>query len=554
MKTDKLKRAIEVDARIGRAVNRFVNSAKTEGSIRNTKWFWVQLLVLCLPTLSGCGFIPWTESYGEVTGTVSTRSLNGVGVHRRMWETAGVKVLTPQKLSSRLDKIDSIVLIGTTYRPPGQLAREWLEKWLKEKSGRTVVYFGRDFDAIQLYRQDTLDQVAPSDRERAETQLASRQATNYTSRLQQIPEGTFCRWFYLQTSAPPTEYASFTGPWAKELQGLEGKWPVSMLLEPPNTRLKTQKPSWIKSGIAPLAPARTIFQGVDGEEQLGDKEIQRSIWKADELKDAKSWDSEWSAAGEYEVLLAGSDNSPLIHRITHSSFKGSQILIVANGAPFLNGSLIKPLHRGIGELIIKECLPAKRIAMIRFDETGLLISNIESGSERDFGMQLLTVWPLSAITMHAAFLGIIAFAVLLPILGRPQRLKERSVTDFGLHIEALGRMLFEARDLQYGLRSITDYFTKVRRESPPAWVPEMAAMEAASLAAAEEANQKRLASKAKRKSRGKPTSALATEPTQLTQPLPTTPLPQPVAPAQPTGSSAEDRAKPTNVLPSDELS
>ena len=480
---------------------------RQSAALCSAKCSLVQILVLCLPLLTGCGYFPWPESYGEPTGTLSTRGLNGAGVHRRMWETAGVKVLAPQKLSSRLSKVDSIVLIGTTYRPPGRLAREWLEKWLKEKSGRTVVYFGRDFDAVEVYRKDTLDLVAPADRLRAETQLASRQATNYVTRFQEVPESTFCRWFYLRNNAPPTEYTSFTGPWADELQGLEGEWPVAMLLEPPDAKLKSKKPTWINGVTPAVVPQRTLMRGVDDEESLGEKEVQRSIWRAEELKDADSWDAEWSAAGQAEVLLAGSDEVPLIHRVTHSDFNGSQILIVANGAPFLNGSLVKPLHRRISELVIKECLPAKRVAMIRFDESGLLISNAPPGSETDFGMQLLTVWPLSAITMHAAFLGIIAFAVLLPILGRPQKLLQRSVTDFGLHVEAMGRMLFESRDLMYGLRSITDYFTKVRREVPPPWVAQMAAAETATLAAAEEAKQKKKRSGGSGPAPDKPTNA-----------------------------------------------
>ena len=437
----------------------------------------LQLLILMLPMLSGCSYIPWPESFGEVSGTNATRSLNGIGVHRRMWESTGARVLTPQKLSPRLDSIDTIVLIGSSYKPPGSLARDWLENWLGKKSGRTVVYFGRDFDASQMYREDTLDQVAKSQLERAQTQLASRRAEKYVDRNSQIPEDTFCRWFYLRTSARPTVHDKFSGPWSSELAGLNGKWPTGVLLEPPDETLKNKKPSWITGAKPALAPARSFVAGADGDESLGDKEVQRSIWKADELEDTKAWDAEWELAGDVKVLLSGANGTPIVHRIEHSKFRGSKILIVANGAPFLNGSLVKPLQRKVSELVIQECLPAKRVAMIGYDESGLLLSNVESGSDTNFGVQLLTVWPLSAITMHAAFFGIIAFVVLLPILGRPQSLARRTVTDFGLHVEAMGRMMFESRDLMYGLKSIQDYFTKVRRETPPDWLAQMLALE-----------------------------------------------------------------------------
>lgn len=444
---------------------------------------WVQLFVLLLPALSGCSYIPWPETFGEVSGTNATRSLNGLGVHRRMWESTGAKVLTPQKLSPRLDSIDTIVLVGRNYQPPGALARDWLEKWLSKKTGRTVVYFGRDFDANLMYREDTLDQVAPPQHERAETLLASIRAREYVNRNVQIPEGTFCRWFYLQTSAPPTVHDNFTGPWSSKLNGIKGKWPTGVLLEPPDETLKSKMPTWVTGAKPALAPARSFVKGADGEETLGEKEVQRSIWKSDELENAEEWDAEWELTGDVTNLLEGKNGTPLVHRIEHAKFRGSKILIVVNGAPFLNGSLIKPLHRKVGEMVIEECLPAKRVAMIEYDENGLLLSNIASGSETNFGVQLLTVWPLSAITMHAAFFGIIAFVVLLPILGRPQSLARRTVTDFGLHVEAMGRMMFESRDLIYGLKSIQDYFTKVRRETPPDWTNHMMGEEVAHQAA-----------------------------------------------------------------------
>lgn len=455
-----------------------------------------QLVLLCgllLPLFSGCSYLPWPESYGEVSGTNSMRSMNGLGVHRRMWESTGAKILSPQKLSPRLDSIDTIVLVDSSYKPPGSLARDWLEAWLGRKSGRTVVYFGRDFDARLMYREDTLQLVSATQLERAQTQLASQRAQNYVERNSQIPEDTFCRWFYLRTSARPTVHEKFTGPWAKEVAGLDGKWPTGVLLEPPEEQWKSKKPSWMTGAKPTLAPARTFVVGADADQSLGDKEVQRSVWQSNELDDAEAWDSEWALAGSAQVLLAGANGAPLVHQIKHSKFPGSKILIVANGAPFTNASLVKPLHRKISELIIEDCLPAKRVAMIEFDENGLLLSNVASSNETNFGVQLLTVWPLSAITMHAAFFGIIAFVVMLPILGRPQSLARRTVTDFGLHVEAMGRMLFESRDLLYGLKSIQDYYTKVRRETPPDWLTQMMAQEnyhQATLAAAKQNSQK----------------------------------------------------------------
>jgi hypothetical protein len=305
-----------------------------------------------------------------------------------------------------------------------------------------------------------------------------------------------------------------------------------------------------------LTPVATFYAGADGDEELGEKDVQRSIWKSDELEDSKAWDAEWDLAGDVKVLLSGAGGAPLVHRISHAKFRGSKILIVANGAPFLNGSLVKPLQQKVGELVIQECLPAKRVALIEYDENGLLLSNIASGSEADFGVQFLTVWPLSAITMHAAFFGIITFVVLLPILGRPQSLARRSVTDFGLHVEAMGRMMFESRDLLYGLKSIQDYFTKVRRETPPEWLAQMTAQETFNQSALLAAKQLRAKPKKQLAETGPPPTVPAVpsvEPSDLItadirpQNLPEAGMPE-------AGMQKADQPKPTNASPADPVS
>ncbi len=161
----------------------------------------------------------------------------------------------------------------------------------------------------------------------------------------------------------------------------------------------------------------------------------------------------------------------LVFRLTHPQrFAGSQLLIVANGAPFLNGSLVMPLQQRIAEKLIDSCLPAERVALLAYADAGLLISAAAEADPRGAGLEMFTVWPLSAITVPALLLGLVACAMLLPTLGRPQRLAGQSVSDFGLHVDALGRLLYGARDLAYSRSCIAEYFQRVRGEPPPAWL------------------------------------------------------------------------------------
>jgi hypothetical protein len=430
--------------------------------------FQILLGLICL-LWSGCAsMLPETTPYGAVSGVDSRRSLNGLAVHRKMWELAGAKCITPQKLSPRLEEnLDVIVLVGQAYGPPGAAARNWLENWLSQAAGRTIIYFGRDFSADVYYRQQTLDQLPPEELDAGELELARVRVREMNQRLRQIPESTFCRWFYLDTSLARRDYDAFQGPWSADLTDAAGSWPVGTTLQTPTRKWLRQKPSWLVNPPTTknLKPAKPPA-AADASETA----IQRSRWDIDELQSNETWNAEFRRIANASVLLSGDDGQPLVYRLTSDKYGDGQILIVANGAPLLNGSLVAPLHRRVGEKLIEECLPAKRVALLAYDETGILISKTPDADSRAAGLEVLTVWPLSAITMPAALLGILTCIVLFPILGRPQSKPARSVSDFGLHISALGRMLFESRDVEYAKGVIAAYYRTVRDEPPPYWL------------------------------------------------------------------------------------
>lgn len=431
---------------------------------------WLALLAIVgSMALSGCSeMLPELVPFGSVSSPDQYRSINGLGIHRKMWESAGVKVLTPQKLSPKLNSFETIVLVGQTFEPPGIEAREWLERWLAADSGRTLIYFGRDFNADVYYRERTLARVPADDQPRAEHLLALAKATELGKRLSELPESTFAGWFFLDVEQPPQMCTDFTGEWGEQLSGLDGQWPTRVLLQPPRKSFKNRLPSWLQPGAATPPKRNTIpnpFQG---------SEVVRSTWRYDELDTKEAWDEAFTELPRSETLVADAAGQALLFRLTDSSkYQGSQILVVTNGAPLLNGSLVEPLHQRIGELLIAEALPAERVALLTYSSMGLLISDIPESDARGAGLEMLMLWPLSAITIPAALLGVIVCAVLLPILGRPQSLPRRSVSDFGLHVEALGAMLQQTRDSEFAKTAVRNYFQRVRGETPPAWLEEV---------------------------------------------------------------------------------
>lgn len=434
------------------------------------------LAIICVAT-SGCGnWLPDTGAFGSVNSPDANRSLNGLGLFRKLWEASGAKCLTPQRLSPKLNDFDVIVLVGQSSEPPGIAARRWLESWLAAGSSRTVIYFGRDFNADIFYRQQTLGQLSDAERRRGQELIALRQAEEFQLRLQQLPEAVFCEWFYIDVQRVWHDYQSFTGPWTREgldLDEIPGGWPVGVALQPPDSPTWNRKLSQRGPPTQPSKPLVPISTRSAQAEEISQQSMRLSRWNEEEFGTPEQWREAMRDPMESEVLLAADDGTPLVFRLSSTRLGAGQIMIVANGFPLLNGSLVTPLGAAIGERLVAACGPAQRVALLAFGQDGLTISQTVESDQRGAGLEMLTVWPLSAITMPAALLGIIACAAWWPIVGRPQPLAKRSVSDFGLHVDAIGRLMMETRDAAFATQAIDEYFRKVRGEAPPAWLGEV---------------------------------------------------------------------------------
>lgn len=458
-------------------VGKVVNSLRVRLSVGNSS-STVQhsvrgCVLLSLLILPGCEVFSDSEKFGVVSGTAARSSVNGLAAHKRMWETAGAKVLTPKKLSPRLDDIDALVLVGSTYEPPSAEARRWLEGWLAEQPQRTVIYFGRDFDAGVYFRARTLEGLEDSEFAAGETELANRQAKALAERAKAFSGSAFsgsafCRWFRVNAGRVRREYTSseLAGPWADSLAGLSGDWPVGVDFDLPDSSLQSRQPKW----LAALATTSQVPPTREPGEGSIEPTNYTTVWSPSELATQEAWDAAFEGLPESKVLLQTNDDRPLVFELSSENFaEGSRVLVSANGAPFLNGGLVESLHRTVGAKIIEHCMPADRVAVIAYDGSGLTISDVAEKDRPPAGLEVLTVWPLSGVTMPAAIFGIILCASLIPILGRAQRMEARSVTDFGLHINALGRMLLDSRDESYAKQLIRDYHAKVRKDTPPVW-------------------------------------------------------------------------------------
>jgi len=156
------------------------------------------LLFLLLIALTGCADSELQTTYGQRTGPFAYSSVNGTAVLSEMFEQAGDTVFSWSALSPRLfDQVDAIVWFPDDFEPPSDEVRDWLEYWVQDSPGRTLVYVGRDFDAESSYWAA----VAPLAPAKDAKEIQRREKTagdDFRTARKEIPEHQDHAWFTVE--------------------------------------------------------------------------------------------------------------------------------------------------------------------------------------------------------------------------------------------------------------------------------------------------------------------------------------------------------------------
>ncbi len=172
---------------------------------------WIVLLVSCLAACGGCGQGGIDSAYGQRNAPGEFRSVNGTAVLGEMFQQAGHKVLSWRLLSPRLyERADCIVWFPDDFEPPGNDTREWLEQWLRDQPGRTLIYVGRDFDAAAWY-WDKIDPHVPKEQRAEFLNRRAAAKTDFRVERGQIPESEDCQWFTVEQKYKPRKVATLDG-------------------------------------------------------------------------------------------------------------------------------------------------------------------------------------------------------------------------------------------------------------------------------------------------------------------------------------------------------
>lgn len=414
---------------------------------------------LVLVGLMGCGQELSTE-YGKSSGTGGLKSINGFGALRQSLELNGWDTRDIRQLSDRLQQLDAIVWIPTTATPPNRAMLDWFAQWLRSQP-RTLVYVLADPGSESEYWESVASLATPAQRLEFRRRAAARLAEEMTDKHW----GTRGDDHYL-------DLTWFAARWRGEAMPAWEIVPQAPVDRDPTTT----------SSAPAAAPAFDPFAGDFSESffsgELAVEPVDIDLLRLTPLAEAADGTPlavriESQPAAPYEPTEDSTFEAPAV------GFAPSRVIVVAGGSLINNfavGQHEQPQGRRLVRQLIQELGQNPNSAPPR---VGFLVSGpqgvpiIQPGDEKPStgsGSEWLTVWPLSLITLHLALIGIVACLIMLPIFGRPRRLREANTGDFADHIHAVAQLMKRTGGEAVARERISEYFRKVRGETSGPWV------------------------------------------------------------------------------------
>ncbi len=356
---------------------------------------WLTLTALLA---AGCGGIPGgtrleTEYGSRQQLRGGSGSVNGLGVLAEMFESAGDVVSSARKLSPRVKQADVIIWPVNDGGPPSPAAIKWLEDWLQADVDRTLIIIPRDYDAAPLYWRKMQSQASARQLPDVQQELAD--AEN-EARLERalLPAGVSdWHWFEFDSTDRPRQVTTLAGD-----------------------------PAWTR-GVNPA----------DLEIELHGRLI---------------------AKNDYDrvVLSSGADNLVISREVGYS-----QVLIVTNGSFLLNVPLVNKEHRKLAGALINE-VGGVGNKVVFLEASG----DVEVTAEDEAGgmpstWDFLNVPPLSYLLRSMALFSVVLIFAMWPIFGIPRDDAPTRLSDFGRHIEALGKLLARRGDSRFAWSRVMQY-------------------------------------------------------------------------------------------------
>ena len=408
-----------------------------------------------------------TMVYGESDDYRAKCSPAGNTVLRAMVEERGHKTYTVRSLSpANMERLNTLIWCPDDFPNHKKETFTWIEQWLA-KGNRTLVYIGRDFSPQAAYWSDIATQQGNSPANRAKWLVAIDEiagANNSLDAKRRLSRSSlvmpWCRWELrggrLQT------VRSLKGPWSEGVDVQDTNIEVRSAFLP----LKASELSTLKNELESAIDKRKSVPpvGVPPPPTAVPLRFGPEDWESQQVELISGVNQE--KLPELKTLLTDSDLTPLIGIVDTDSIAGSRIIIVNNNSLFCNHSMLRSAHRDIAAMMMDEFSDGG-VGFISGEEDPLI--RTDNLDDRQRGFEMLTVWPLNVVAIHAAFLGLATMIAYFPIFGRPRKLRKSSSADFGKHVEAVGALMQKSGDRAYAIEQISEYFKNVRGDTLSPW-------------------------------------------------------------------------------------
>lgn len=417
-----------------------------------------------------------TSVYGESDDYNAKCSPAGTTVLRAMVEERGHKTYTVRSLSpANMERLNTLIWCPDDFPNHRKATFTWIEQWMA-KGNRTLVYIGRDFSPHAAYWADIAAQQGTNPANRAKWLVAMEEvagAQNELDSKRRLSRPSlvmpWCRWDLRGGRIETIQ--SLRGPWSQDINVEQTSIVArSSILPIRSSELKAMK-SELESTIAsrkttppgvtppPTTPTTTPAPPPPAARFFGVEDLESQQM---DLINSISTDS----LPEWDSLLSDADQRTLVGVVEPDPVHGGRVVVVNNNSLFCNHSMLRVEHRKIAAMMINEFSEGGVGFISGSDDPIIRTDNFD---ERQRGFEMLTVWPLNVVAIHAAFLGIATMIAYFPIFGRPKRLRKTSTADFGMHVEAIGNLMQKSGDKAYAIDQIADYFRNVRGDLVSPW-------------------------------------------------------------------------------------
>jgi hypothetical protein len=412
----------------------------------------------CFATLlAGCGGGLRTE-YGASQGMVAEQSVNGFAALRGAYRTAGLQDRGVMRLTDRVKRLD--VIVWTPAHPAGidDETTRWLEGWLRQ-GDRTLLYVLPDSGSEAAYYRDARPLAAAAERLEYRRKYAEALIDEHAWQVARtvLPSNG---WFVARPKVQQTS-----------LKPARGVQPVDALV---SGRL-SHRFEWVLEAYDPNDPSQ---QGSPIYAPAGPSPVPWPV-----TPQVVPTGSEVT----FESLLESEHGDTLLGRVSSDRWNDSQILVVAGGSLLTNYALTRaPYQQFADGLIDISILDRKAVSGggsaaaagdddwpdVGFSDRVGAIPVSAGGGEipRAVGAELLRVFPLSFVTMHAVILGVVVLLMLVPVFGRPRRMRRGTLTHFGDHLDAVATLMRRRSGEAFARRRISDYMKQVREETSGPWI------------------------------------------------------------------------------------